>query len=100
VEGLTYFVQTLTYFMQKLTKVDLFCVLGFGFRDHVRGPRMDQPRVEQLLHRNVQRFRGGLVSKAHILYVPLNSRLESNKEEEEDQPRLEHHHLPRISIHI
>ena len=33
------------------------------------------------LHRNVQRFRGGLVFKAHRLCVSLNSRLESNKEE-------------------
>jgi len=33
--------------------------------------------------RNVQRFRGGLVFKAHRLCVSLNSRLESNKEEEE-----------------
>ena len=38
---------------------------------------------EQLLHINVQRFRGGLVLKAHRLCVSLNSRLESNKEEEE-----------------
>ena len=30
----------------------------------------------------VQRFRGGLVFKAHRLRVSLNSRLESNKEEE------------------
>jgi len=30
----------------------------------------------------VQRFRGGLVFKAHRLCVSLNSRLESNKEEE------------------
>ena len=37
---------------------------------------------EQLLHRNVLRFRGGLVFKAHRLCVSLNSRLESNKEEE------------------
>ena len=29
-----------------------------------------------------QRFRGGLVVKAHRLCVSLNSRLESNKEEE------------------
>ena len=37
--------------------------------------------------RNVQRFRGGLVFKAHRLCVALNSRLESNKEEEElDRP--------------
>jgi len=31
----------------------------------------------------VQRFRGGLVFKAHRLCVSLNSRLESNKEEED-----------------
>ena len=30
----------------------------------------------------MQRFRGGLVFKAHRLCVSLNSRLESNKEEE------------------
>ena len=38
---------------------------------------------EQLLHRNVQRFRGGLVFKAHRLCVSLKSRFESNTEEEE-----------------
>ena len=37
--------------------------------------------LPKLLHRNVQRFRGGLVFKAHRLCVSLNSRLESNKEE-------------------
>ena len=36
---------------------------------------------EQLLHRNVQRFRGRLVFKTHRLCVSLNSRLESNKDE-------------------
>ena len=41
------------------------------------------PLDEQLLHRNVKRFRGGLVFKAHRLCVSLNSRLESNKEEED-----------------
>ena len=35
-----------------------------------------------LLHRNVQRFRGGLVFKAHRRCASLNSRRESNKEEE------------------
>jgi len=40
---------------------------------------------EQLLHRNVQRFRGGLVFKAHRLCASLNSRLESNKEEEKNK---------------
>jgi len=34
-----------------------------------------------LLRRNVKRFRGGLVFEAHRLCVSLNSRLESNKEE-------------------
>ena len=37
--------------------------------------------IKVLLYRNVQRFRGGLVFKAHRLCVSLNSRLESNKEE-------------------
>ena len=32
----------------------------------------------------MQRFRDGLVFKAHRLFVSLNSRLESNKEEEEE----------------
>ena len=36
-----------------------------------------------VLHINVQRFRGGLVFKAVRLCESLNSRLESNKEEEE-----------------
>ena len=36
----------------------------------------------QLLHRNVQRFRGGLVFQAHRRCVSLNSRLERHKEEE------------------
>jgi len=40
--------------------------------------RIFQEREEQLLHRNVLRFRGGLVFKAHRLCVSLNSRLESN----------------------
>ena len=39
----------------------------------------------QVLHINVQRFRGGLVFKAHRLCVSLNSRLGSNKEEEEQK---------------
>ena len=42
----------------------------------------------QLLHRNVQRFRGGLVFKPHRLCVSLNSRLESNKEEADS--RVDH----------
>ena len=35
--------------------------------------------------RAVQRFRGGLVFKAHILCVSLYSRRESNEEEEETE---------------
>ena len=42
---------------------------------------MDQGS-NQLLYINVQRFREGLVFKAQTV-VSLNSRLESNKEEEE-----------------
>ena len=46
------------------------------------------PRTETLLlHRIVQRFRGGLVFSAHRLCVSLNSRLESNKEEEEEDTK-------------
>ena len=41
---------------------------------------------EQLLHINVQRFRGRLVSKAYRLCVSLNSRLESNKKETHQLP--------------
>jgi hypothetical protein len=43
-----------------------------GFRAHGSGP-----------HRNVQRFRGGLVIRAYTLCVSLNSRLASNEEEDE-----------------
>jgi len=38
----------------------------------------------------VKRFRGGLVFKAHRLCVSLNSRLESNKEEENAIPVILH----------
>ena len=44
------------------------------------------PPKLQLPYPNVQRFRGGLVFKAHRLCVPLNSRLESNNEEEKKSP--------------
>jgi len=39
-------------------------------------------RVQNVEGRGVKRFRGGLVFKAHRLCVSINSRLESNKEEE------------------
>ena len=42
--------------------------------------------------RNVQRFRGGLVFKAHRLCGSLNSRLESNKEEKEPGGRVDLRH--------
>jgi len=45
-----------------------------------RGEGLQQPSAT-LLRKNVQRFRGGLVLKAHRLCVSLNSRLESIKEE-------------------
>jgi hypothetical protein len=49
-------------------------VLGKGHQD---------PRVMCKGDKNVQRFRGGLASKAQRLCVSLNSRLESNEEEDE-----------------
>jgi len=52
----------------------------------------------QEVHRNDQRFRVGLVFKAHRLCVSLNSRLESNKEEEEILDKTPHLH-PRPHTH-
>jgi len=43
---------------------------------------VNRRRWLQLLHRDMQRFRGGLVFKVHRLCVSLNSRLENDKEEE------------------
>jgi len=55
--------------------------LALSCRENTHG----QIRIrEQLLQRNVQRFRGGLVFKAHRLCVLLISRLESKKEEDEE----------------
>jgi len=39
-------------------------------------------------HPAVQRFRGGLVFKAHRICVSLNSTLERNKEEKETDPAV------------
>ena len=52
-------------------------------REPETGSRESGGSVKRLNQRwvAVQRFRGGLVFKAHILCVPLNSRLERNKEE-------------------
>ena len=47
-------------------------------------PLYKRVRVDlEFRSRNVQRYRGGLVFKAHRLRVTLNFRLESNNEEEE-----------------
>ena len=40
---------------------------------------------DQLLDRNVKRFRGGLAFKAHKLRVSLTSGLESDNKEEEEE---------------
>ena len=40
---------------------------------------------EQLLDRNVKRFRGGLIFKAHRLLYHSNSRLESNNEKKKKE---------------
>ena len=45
-------------------------------------------RERELLHRTVQRFRGGIVFKAHRLCVSLNSRMESNQKEEKKEGDL------------
>jgi len=44
---------------------------------------------------DVQRFRGGLVFKAHRLCVSLNSRLESNNEEKKRQGMHHWWRMPR-----
>ena len=48
----------------------------------------------------MQRFRGGLLFKAHRLCVSLNSRLESNKDEEgADRSTIEDEDLPGVAPH-
>ena len=61
-------------------KCEMAATPSQNVRNKLLGDGRDTKRV---LHRNMQRFRGGLVFKARRLYVSLNSRLESNKEEEE-----------------
>ena len=56
-------------------------VRGLGFWVWGLGFMVEGLRVEGV-HRNVPRFRGGLVFKAHRLCVSLNSRLERNKKED------------------
>ena len=56
--------------------------LFVGERHEGNSTKQEQEVIPSILKQK-QRFRGGLVSKAHRLCVILNSRLESNKEEEE-----------------
>ena len=67
-----------------LDRIVNFGLVNFGFILFRGYPKEKRGCVDRwgLLHRNVQRFRDGLVFKAHILCVSLNSRLESNKERE------------------
>ena len=44
-----------------------------------------RPLPEELLHKTVQQFRGGLVYKAHRLCVSLNTRRESDEDDEEEE---------------
>ena len=65
-----------------------FRVWGLGIMDWFRTPNPNplnpSPYTRQKgENQNVQRFRGRLVLKAHRLRVSLNSRLDSNEEEEE-----------------
>ena len=59
-------------------------VIVYEPHDHTRGPytRGCGAGEGSYLDRNVQRFRGGLVFKAHRLCASLNSRLESDQEED------------------
>jgi len=57
-------------------------------------------RTLQLLRRNVKRFRGGLVFKALRLFVSHNSRLESNNQEEEEDPPVRAQNAPRDCCRI
>jgi len=63
------------------------------------GSMLDSSPCNHGLGFRVQRFRGGLVFKAHILFVSLNSRLESNQEDEKlrvDGEAVERLHTPRV----
>jgi len=65
-------------------KYEPVCTPMVDFVASTSSPRsdpLDISCVPAVLHRNVQRFRGGLVCKAHRLCVSLNSRLERNEEE-------------------
>ena len=62
-----------------LRPVDFVHHSSLGLRVVKKKRRLLKPE-----HSNVQRFRGGLVFKAHRLCESLNSRFESNKEKEEE----------------
>ena len=57
-------------------------VKALAFSSKSLQPLGSKAAKQEVACRNVKRFRGGLVYKAHRLCVSLNSRLESNKEEE------------------
>ena len=71
-----------TYHLALRPGTDLLAEMGglHKFMGWKRAMLTDSGGFQVLLHRNVQRFRGGLAFEAHRLYVSLNSRL-SNKEE-------------------
>jgi len=74
-----------TYPESDITKYTSIRRLRFRFRVRFRVWKLQKTHIQkqQLLHKNVQRFRGGLVFKAYRLCVSLNSRRESNEEEED-----------------
>ena len=62
--------------------IDLLYICEFTLNFYHSKAQLERHQRKGLsVCRNLQRFRGGLVFKAHRLCVLLNSRLESNKEE-------------------
>ena len=75
----------------------MFVKFGAGRRPGTRNSLSQSERI----HRNLQRFRGGLVSKAHRLCVSLNCGLESNNKREQDWRRAAPLRLPqRLHLRI
>ena len=69
------------------------CVKSLKRRLHGTCPQT-RVGVAQLLHRNVQRFRGGLVFKAHRLVHHLTLSLRVTKTKRKSRRRIRHHHHP------
>ena len=62
---------------------------------------MQHSRVHsQLLYINMQRFRGGLVFKAHRLCVSLNSRLESKHEDKHKNLQVQAPAMQHARVHF